>query len=449
LAEADTKSSGFLSAPRDSAEPSLASQSQLKSWNSRDRQSSNVAGMPGARRLGRVWIWRVSLCLVVVGVGYGGLRALGFWSTPSPDTIWKQAEADLQSRRYDRVDSAVKQLSRLRKPTPQDWFLRAQLTLARNQADQAIDLLSRVPDDHYAAPRARLLAGQTELRRNRIRRAEEWLIAAIKLEPRLVQAHRELIYIYSTQLRRTELNAEFMALSRLSNLTFDNAFHWGLLRSNSWEPGKMIGPLSRYVDVDPGDRWSRLALAENYRRMGLPGDAERTLAGLPRGEPEVIDLLARIELDRSDLEEAERLLATGRSDDPLLARLRGRLALARGDAKSAIDYFRIAFTADPLSRETVFGLSAAFQLSGDTKAAEPYRQTAANLDRLNSLVRRAGVPQGRGDPNLMRQLGAACAALQLNAEARAWYKLAISSNPLDSESQQALYRLNDSKASQP
>jgi len=46
-------------------------------------------------------------------------------------------------------------------------------------------------------------------------------------------------------------------------------------------------------------------------------------------------------------------------DDPLLARLRGRLALARGGAKSAVAYFRLAFTADPLNRETLFGLAAA------------------------------------------------------------------------------------------
>jgi predicted Zn-dependent protease len=264
-----------------------------------------------------------------------------------------------------------------------------------------------------------------------------------------VQAHRELIYIYSTQLRRTEVNAEFTALSQLSNLTFDNAFHWCLLRSNSWEPGKMVGPLSRYIDADPGDLWSRLALAENYRRMGRSADAEHTLAGLPRGEPEVIDLLARIELDRQDLEKVEQLLATGRSDDPLLARLRGRLALARGDAKSALHHFRIALVADPLNRETLFGLTAVLERSGDPKAAEPYRQAAAILDRLNSLVQRAAAGGARDDTNLMRQLGAACAALELKALARAWYKLAIGSNPLDSESQQALYRLTDRNESQP
>ena len=66
---------------------------------------------------------------------------------------------------------------------------------------------------------------------------------------------------------------------------------------------------------------------------------------------------------------------------------------------------------------------------------------AANLDRLNSLVQRAAALREPKDANLMRQLGTACAAVELNDLACAWYKLAIAANPLDSESQQALYRL--------
>ena len=226
------------------------------------------------RRDPRDWIWRLSLCVVALAVGYGGLRAVRSGKT-NPEEIWKQAEADLETGKLDLVDSAVEQLSLLRKPNPMDWFLRGQLAVVRHRADEAIDLLSRVPDDHYLAPRARLLAGQTELRRSRVRYAEKWLIAATKLDPRLVQAHRELIYIYGTQLRRTELNGEFIALSQLSNLTFDNAFHWCMLRSTVWEPAKMLLGLERYIEADPDDRWSRLALADNYRRMGRSDDALR------------------------------------------------------------------------------------------------------------------------------------------------------------------------------
>ncbi len=264
-----------------------------------------------------------------------------------------------------------------------------------------------------------------------------------------MQAHRELIYIYATQLRRAELNAEFTALSELTDLSFDNAFHWGLLRCNSWDPGKVIDGLSDYIEADPHDRWSRLALAENYRRMGRTDDAEQTLAGVSSGEPEVIDLLARIALDRQATEKAERLLAKGPKDDPLLARLRGRLALRRATRSRRLLTSGSHVAADPLNRETLFGLEAALELSGDPKAALPYRQTAANLDRFNSLIQRATARGAQADTNLTRQLGAACAALQLNDEARVWYKLAISANPLDSESQQALYRLTHSTETRP
>ena len=139
----------------------------------------------------------------------------------------------------------------------------------------------------------------------------------------------------------------------------------------------------------------------------------------------------------------ERLLATGAGDDPLLARLRGRMALMRRDPKEALADFRIAYAADPENRDTIFGLIAALELSGDKKAAVPLREYAGRLDRLNSLIQRAAVPSARGNPDVMRQLGAACAALDRKGEARAWYKLALAFNVLDPESQEALFRLNE------
>ena len=45
-------------------------------------------------------------------------------------------------------------------------------------------------------------------------------------------------------------------------------------------------------------------------------------------------------------------------------------------------------------------------------------------------------------PPCCASLGHRAAALDRTAEARAWYELAIEADPTDSESQQALYRLN-------
>jgi tetratricopeptide (TPR) repeat protein len=417
----------------------MASQSTHKTLNISVERAGGPTGKGKSRRR---WIWVLALASFAVGAG-----SIAFWFSHrenlTPDAYWTQAESDFMAGRYDRVDLALARLRRLREPTPLDWFLRAQLAMARNNYDEAIEDLARVPDEHYMASQARMLAGQTELRHDRVRRAEELFRAALKLDPRLVQAHRELIFIYGMQVRRSELSDEFMVLSKLSELTFDNVFHWGLLRNNSWEPGELITTLAKYVAADPGDRWSRLTLAETYRRMDRFDEAESVIAGLPAGDPHVIELRARIALDHQGQDEAERLLAQGPPDDPLLARLRGRLALSRREANAAVANFRIAYAADPEDRDTLFGLIAALELAGDKSAALPLREHVGRLDRLNSLIQRASVLDARTNAGLLRELGSACADLGRKYEARAWYKLAITLDPFDAESQQALFRLKE------
>lgn len=362
----------------------------------------------------------------------------------SPDAIWAQAEAELKQDRFDRVEAAIARLARLRAPTPADWMLRGQLAVALKQPDLALDDLGKIPDDSPMAATARLLAGQVELRRNRFRRAETAFLAAIRLDPSLIPAHRELIFIYGFQLRRDALGREFTALSNLTDLRFEELFHWALLRNESWEPAETAQVLARCVEADPLDRWSRLALAENERRLGQLDKARSTLAPLAESDPEAIAARVRIALEQNDSATVERLLASGPRDDPALARLRGRMALSRNDAAEAVRQFRIAYQAEPDSRETVTGLIAALGITGDTRSAEPLREAAARLDQMRALVQRAAAKRGGDDPELPLLLGDACAALHRDVEARGWYQVAIARNPLDSRAQRALYHLSQS-----
>ncbi|MFI5460633.1 MAG: hypothetical protein ACHRXM_34900 [Isosphaerales bacterium] len=417
----------------------MAPQRAHKTLDARHEQSGRRTGQVRARP---AWIWLAGLSSIALVLVFWGLQATRH-DVASPDAVWARAEQDFKAGRYDEVDKALERLRRFRKPTPLDWFMRAQLAMVRKQPDLALAGLAQVPDDHHMGSQARLLAGQIELRRDRARLAEEFFHAALRLDPGLIQAHRELIYILGMQLRRAELNVEFLALSERTQLTADNVFHWCLLRNNSWEPGEAIATLGRYVAADPGDRWSRLALADNYRRMGLHAEAVSALTVLPQEDPEAIAIRAQTALDVSDQDRAERLLAAGRIDDPVLARLRGRLALSRRDARKALHHFRIAFAADPASHEAIFGLVSALAINGEQEAAVRLRESAGNLERLNTLIHRAAAPEARRDPDLVRRLAAACAALHRDAEARAWYALAIAGDPLDSESQRALFRLRE------
>jgi tetratricopeptide (TPR) repeat protein len=412
--------------------------SQMKS-GSRAARTGRVIGLirvPGRSRLGLAMFGLVT----AAALGLGGYLAI----RPEPsnaDAIWDRAEADLQEHRLDRVGRAVDRLERLREPTPLDRLLRGQLAVALGRTDEALAELAQVPDDHDLAAQARMLAGQLERRRDRFRRAEEALREAVRLDPKLVQAHRELIYIYGFQLRRADLAREFLALSKSTDLSFGELLDWGLFRSELWEPAAAAEDLARCVAADPGDRQSRLALVENQRRMGQLDQAEATLAVLATDDPTAIAARVRLALERHDEPTAERLLGSGPSDDPELARLRGRLALSRRDAAAAARHFQIASRTEPESREGLAGLIAALTLLGNAKALEPLRDLAARCERLDRLIQRADSESARADPDLPLRLGEACAALGHDAEARGWYQIAIARDPLDPRAQRALFQL--------
>ena len=148
-------------------------------------------------------------------------------------------------------------------------------------------------------------------------------------------------------------------------------------------------------------------------------------------------------IDRHDEEKAEQLLKSGPSDDPTLAKLRGRLALARHDGPGAVACFRLAYVHSPEDRDAVLGLANALTMVGDDKAAAPLRELSKNFELINSLVQRAAMASERENPKLLRDLGAACAVAGRDPEARGWYRLAIARDPLDIESQQALFQIEN------
>jgi tetratricopeptide (TPR) repeat protein len=392
------------------------------------------------------WLWGA---VVVGAVG----AVLGLWASrgltaTDPDRVWREAEDDFMARRYDRAEAALGRLARLRKPTGVDRMLAAQVAMVRDRNDQALDELARIPDGDPMVAQARLLAGQLELRRRRMRSAEALLREAVRLDPSLVQAHKELVYIYGMLLRRRELHGEFRALAELTPLTFDNVFHWCLTRNSIWEPKEITDDLRAYVEADPSDRWSRIALAENLRQVGQRDEAEQVLDALPASDPEARIVRVRLALDRNDEVAASTLLADAPADYPELARMAGRLALSRRDGATSLKYFRAALAAEPDHRDGVFGMGQALAMTGDKEGAARYLAAARDLDALGTLVQRAAVPANRNDPELVRSLGAACEKAHRFPEARAWYSLLIRANPLDADAQKALFRLKDRQSSQ-
>ncbi len=215
-----------------------------------------------------------------------------------------------------------------------------------------------------------------------MRIAEKTLRKALELDPRLVNAHKQLIYIYGMLLRRRELDDHFQALARLVPLSFDNVFHWCLTRNTVWEPHERLVDLKRFVVADPDDRGSRVALAETLRQVGRREEALSVVSMLPEADPEACAVRARIALDRGDEQGFKAILRAAPADHPELALLAGRFALAHQDGKAAVERLRAALAGSPDDRDVLFGLGTALALTGDHAAAAPFLRASKGYDDL-------------------------------------------------------------------
>ena len=381
--------------------------------------------------------------LGLAALAAAGLAAAFLWPSPDPNVLARRASEAFMARDFASAEADLARVHRLRPPTPLDRMLEGQLAIVNGRPDEALVALDRVPDDYPMAAQARLQAGQLELRRSRYSAAERHFLDAVRLDPKSVQARRELIYIYGMQLRRADLGRTFRALSALAPLKYAEVFLWCLSRGVTWEAAEIVETLKKCLEADPTDRWSRLGLAEGLRDLSRPDEAEAALAPLPDSDPLARAARVRIALDRGEDQRAEALLAEGPSDDLDLALLRGRFAQARGDSAEAARQFRIAYQKAPHLREPVLGLGQALKASGDLAAAAPLLDEAGRHERLGTLLQRAAVEQNRDDPILMNDLGDACLALGRLAEARSWYNLAVTRDPLDARAQSGLARVRD------
>jgi predicted Zn-dependent protease len=378
------------------------------------------------------------------GIGLAGL-AIGWfvWLSPrlDPAHLLSQAQADFQAGRYEQAEATLVRLERLRVATPMDRMARAQVFWSLGRGDDALAELVQIPDTHDLSPLARLLAGRIEVKLGRLRAGERHLLAAHKSIPEVPQVHHELAYLYNLQQRWAELDHEMATLSDLNALDYDRLAHWTKARNVVWDPKSDCEKLAQCVAADPGDRTSRLILAEGLRRMNRFEEADAVLASLPDSDLDARAQRVLLAIDQGETHKAEQLLAEASGDHAALNRLRGQSALKRNDAVSAVRYFQSALKADPDDRATLFGLGTSLQLAGDPKAAEPYLAAVRLRDAVTPLITRASVPEANLDPTLPAKLGAACRNAGRPLEAKAWYRMVIASNPLDEEAQKVVYQL--------
>jgi tetratricopeptide (TPR) repeat protein len=383
------------------------------------------------------------------------LVGMALWSAladrTDPDRLWAEAERAFLAGDWDRARSALRRLERIRPKTGLDLVLEAQLASADGDIDKSLAALARVPDAHRIAPQAHLMAGRLHRQRKSLPASEAELRKALRLKPGLIEARKELIYILGIQSRRREVDAEFRALAKLTPLSHHDLFTWALTHFTRWNPD-IVADLDAFIAADPEDRLSRLAVVELL--LERPGDevdayVERILKPLPDTDPDPLALRVTFAFNRGRYAEAERLMAGAPEHHPRLARIRGEMALRRHDIDAAITHFKEALSDEPYDRISPMQLAQALKLKGETTAAERYLEGVQKLNKVyNQIVKVRNPAKGNAISDLA-ELGRSCEDAGLLDEARGWYTLAITMNPLDSEAQRALARLAVASRSNP
>jgi tetratricopeptide (TPR) repeat protein len=374
-------------------------------------------------------------------------------SRDDPDDLSYSARIDFAAGRLAQAEADFARLARIRPLSASELLLRSQVASDRGRLDEALTMLANPPGPTRGPDAARIACrrGQLELQRYRFRASEAELKRALTLDPGLVEARRCLILLYAQQGRSPEVAALSPALLTVQAPDFLDLYFATLARPQPTGRAEQAEELERAVQADPDDRASRLALADCLRRLGRLDQAKSHLDRLPATDPEARAVRVLVALDRGDSLRAQALLGADSpgDDPPALARLRGQLALARDDAAAAVRHFRAALKAAPDDREAHFGLAQSFRLAGQPEAARPHAEMVRAQDRLESLVKGARPPDRRNDPATLQAIAEACLARNRRAEARAWYRLALSHDPDNDHVKSALSRLDSTHASPP
>ena len=318
--------------------------------------------------------------------------------------------------------------------------------MVRDRHDGALAELADGPRHQRARLAGRLQAGQIELRRDRARVAERFFRKALELEPDLVKAHSELIYIYGYPTPPPRAERRVPRLTELAPSTSRRRSSGASRAGWSGSPARPRPSLEQVrrrptpTTASRGSPWPRCSAGSTATPTPTrPSPPSRPTT--PRPAPSAPSSRSTAATRRrprpSSPTRPEEPPRPGPAPRPAgvgpRRRHGGRRRLPRRRRR------RARTTATPSSASP-----SALQHVGDPEAAR-YLDLSAGHERLGTLVQRRDPRLATTNPALIRELGAACAAVGRLPEARAWYNIAIRRNPLDTEAQQALYQIKNEK----
>ncbi|HLJ11520.1 MAG TPA: tetratricopeptide repeat protein, partial [Planctomycetaceae bacterium] len=320
--------------------------------------------------------------------------------------------------------------------------------LARDAGDLAgaEKFWKRVPDQPAReGGTARFLEGTLFLEADRPRQAEAAFLKAIELHPDYVKPHERLLKLYVAQLRAPDIKRELDAVRRFRTWTLDELLQFAYLTGKVTDTVQSIPRVEKFIENDPDDVHSLLALGRYYTWDSRFDDAisvlRRALSCAPR-DPAVRAYLAEALLDQSELAEARKVLGgdTADRDAPQCVwRSHGLYWLAVGETKKAIACLTRAAAMDPNDAPAVYKLALTLKQAGDAAAAEMHFRRATLLQQLHQTLQQlhsSAFQLKEGDDGSREvavakaiEAGKLLTSLHRHAEAAGFFEQALVWNP--------------------
>lgn len=390
-------------------------------------------------------LWLLAGCIVAVGAAYF------LWPRAAANSSEQQLAAALAAiERGDQAAgaAALDELLDSAPDHPMALLYRGQLAREMGDPDRALACLRRVGErTPKEAGVARFLEGTLLLEQNRARPAERLLLESARLHPTYPQPHERLVGLYAVQLREDECRAQLAALGRLRPWTLGELIVWHLCTGMVHSPQKAIGELTGYVDADPDDAHSRLALARYFLYVDRTDEAIPLLRGLASAadaasRDQARGLLAETLASQSRLAEARALLGDAlpaAGADRALWRAHGAYAAAAADWPLAVDCLREALREHPDDLTALYRLGLCLERAGQHEAAEQILQRTRRTEELYTAASRLlGVDPTHSDLRfqMMLQIARLLIQLERSNDALPWLQQAAQVRPADPQLQQ-------------
>ncbi len=386
--------------------------------------------------------------MVLLGLIAAGAAGGFLYFRPSTGQLLQKA-----IRLADRGDreAAISLFDKVLQRNPSEGMAllyRGQLARDRGDTAAAAQFWGRVPDHPpQEAATARFLEGTLFLNAYRARQAEAAFRKAVELNPDYLQPHERLAMLHNMQLRASEMRRELEAIRRFRPWTLDELYGFIFVTGIKEH---IIERVEKFVEADPDDRYSHLALARYLLLDDRPAEAARVVQSVCAqnpGDGVLWACLAEARLGQFELAEAREALsraAVGPNADVSVWRAHGFYSMAVGDWRQAAACLRRAVTLAPDDRTAVYKLGMALERLAEKSAARRQFRHAELLLELHTAMLPI-VDRNRTRPEIVAidaviQAGTLLMELDRNGDAVFFFEKALALNPNSTAAQQGYER---------